>query len=56
MQTRRYPRTMQEAFGPYTSGELCEPPRQMDWQDKVVLVGCIAVGAWALVAFLMGAA
>jgi hypothetical protein len=26
MQTRRYPRTLQEAFGPYTSGQI-EPMR-----------------------------
>lgn len=42
--TRRYPRTMQEAFGPYTRPEITEPQRPMDWQDKLVLAGSIVVG------------
>lgn len=31
MQTRKYPRTMQEAFGPYTSRDLCEPREEFKW-------------------------
>ena len=27
MQTRKYPRTLQEAFGPYTSNRIDEPDR-----------------------------
>lgn len=40
---RKHARTMQEAFGPYTSREITEPPCPMDWQDKVVIAGCFAV-------------
>lgn len=53
MNTRKYPRTMQEAFGPYASRHL-EPMRQppMDWQDRVVLAGC-AVAAVAVAALMI---
>jgi hypothetical protein len=30
MQTRKYPRTMQEAFGPYTSRDLHEKPQRVE--------------------------
>jgi hypothetical protein len=47
--TRRYPRTMQEAFGPYTSHQLHNPrlaPEQpqakMPLADKIVLGACLA--------------
>ena len=51
MNTRRYPRTMQEAFGPYTSHEV-EPmptprrPRSL-WQI-VYIPTLVAVITWAL--------
>lgn len=52
MQTRKHPRTLQEAFGPYTSHQLHEPVRPMDWQDRVVIAGCIiAVVAAVLIGF-----
>ena len=45
MNTRSYPRTMQECWGPYTSNELHPmPDAPMDWQDKVVMVGSAIVG------------
>lgn len=47
MNTRRYPRTMQEAFGPYTSNQIAED-RPLDWQDKAVMIG----GAVTLVCVL----
>lgn len=40
MQTRRYPRTLQEAFGPYTSTQIEEPSAPVHPADKVVLVAC----------------
>lgn len=49
MQTRRFPRTMQEAFGPYTDDNLYEPQRPMDWEDKVVLTGCVVTAIIFLV-------
>ncbi len=36
----RYPRTLNEAFGPYSTGPIEEPKRPLDWQDRVVLVAC----------------
>ena len=39
MNTRRYPRTLEEAFGPYQRGPIYEPKQRMQWQDKVVLAG-----------------
>ncbi|CAB5144479.1 hypothetical protein UFOVP147_15 [uncultured Caudovirales phage] len=41
MNTRKYPRTLNEAFGPYTSPYITETDPPMDWQDVVVLVGCL---------------
>jgi hypothetical protein len=41
MNTRKYPRTLNEAFGPYSSGPISEPEQPMDWQDVVVLVASI---------------
>lgn len=45
MNTRRYPRTLQEAFGPYTTNDLQpmrEPRvRRADW--ALYLVACIAL-------------
>lgn len=45
MQTRKYPRTMQEAFGPYCSRDLLEPEERMPLHNKVLC----AVYAVALV-------
>lgn len=40
--TRKYPRTMNEAFGPYAHQcQVVEPQRPLDWQDRVVVGGCI---------------
>ena len=39
MNTRQYPRTLQQAFGPYTSNQIVEPKQPMDWQDKLVYWG-----------------
>lgn len=51
MNTRRYPRTMQEAFGPYTSNDLQEMDEQ-PWhiKDLAVIVACFLILA-ALVVF-----
>lgn len=42
--TRKYPRTMQEAFGPYTSHQLAgieQPQAKMPLADKIVLGACL---------------
>jgi len=44
MNTRRYPRTLNEAFGPYSSGPIYEKRTTHDWQDRIVMAGSIAVG------------
>ena len=48
MQTRRYPRTLTEAFGPHTSTRITEKPDPMPKSDKIVLVAC-TLGAVAFI-------
>ncbi len=53
--TRRYSRTLEEAFGPYQRGQLSEqntPP--MDPADKMVIVVCIMLAAAMLLMMLAG--
>lgn len=55
--TYRYPRTMQEAFGPYTDNTLypLQEETKMDYQDKAILVACaIAFIMWAVVTVMEG--
>lgn len=53
MQTRKYPRTMEQAFGPYARGPIEEPKQPWHWQDKVVLAGCaVTFIGWVLVVVL----
>lgn len=49
--TRKYPRTLTEAFGPYAGGSIDAPERNapMTWQDKLVLWAAIVTGVAALV-------
>jgi hypothetical protein len=47
MNTRRYPRTLVEAFGPYTSAEF-DTQDPMPVADRIV-VAVSAIGALALV-------
>ena len=49
MNTRKYPRTMQEAFGPCVSRDIQEPQDPMHVHDKIVLWGCAAVAFVGLV-------
>lgn len=54
MNTRRHPRTLEEAFGPYTSKEFAEPEDPMPAADVIVVAAC-AIAALALtVMALMG--
>jgi hypothetical protein len=52
MQTRRYPRTIEEAFGPYARGPIHEPPEPMSRADRIVIYGC-AIAGFALVGFMI---
>ena len=38
MQTRKYPRTLQEAFGPHCSREIVDPEERMPLHNKVLCV------------------
>ena len=52
---RRYPRTLEEAFGPYARGSISEPYTPMHKADKIVLTASIIVGIGLLVAIVKGA-
>lgn len=53
MSTRKHPRTLQEAFGPYTSSRIDELQPPMDTADVVVTVACaLALMAVAIMAFM----
>lgn len=54
MNTRKYPRTLDEAFGPHTHHKIENTERPMDWQDKVVVWGSIATAAICLLLVLSG--
>ena len=47
--TRRYPRTLEEAFGPYERGNIYEPApmhkhdRIVTWASAVALVSFVAI-------------
>lgn len=45
--TRRYPRTMQEAFGPYTGRELYEPPDPRRERLNALAAFLVTLGAMA---------
>lgn len=51
---RKYPRTMQEAFGPYTSRAIDEPYSPMPMIDKIVLIVSTVIGACVLAAIFSG--
>lgn len=52
--TKRYPRTLEEAFGPYARGGIHEPYTPMDFADKVItaISGLILFGL--LIAICVG--
>ena len=55
MNTRKYPRTMQEAFGPYTSNQLEPMPEAYTATDvALVLASVAAVAVAAMAIFLWG--
>jgi hypothetical protein len=53
MQTRKYPRTLQEAFGPHTSREVLDKT-DYDPADLIVMAGCLAVVLVAVVFVIVG--
>jgi hypothetical protein len=55
MQTRKYPRTLEEAFGPYARGPVDEPYSPMPKEDKLVLVFSAITLVGVIVALVLGA-
>jgi len=53
--TRRYPRTMQEAFGPYANCHISEPYAPMRLADKIIVGAGLLIGVCVLVAIILGA-
>lgn len=49
--TEKFPRTLEEAFGPYARGPISEPYTKMDASDKIITaIGCvILVGVLAAI-------
>jgi hypothetical protein len=52
--TKRYPRTLEEAFGPYARGPICEPYTEMDMVDKIISGICGVVLFGLLLAIVTG--
>ena len=52
--TKRHPRTLEEAFGPYARGPISEPYTKLDLTDKIItgVAGVILFGL--LLAILTG--
>lgn len=47
--TRKHPRTLQEAFGPYTDSQIEEPLRPLDRADKIEAFVFAVIGVATLV-------
>lgn len=55
MNTRMYPRTLQEAFGPYTSTEIEDPQRSaLDGPERLVTVVSAIIFVWLIGMALAG--
>jgi hypothetical protein len=53
--TRKYPRTLQEAFGPYASGsQLHTEYDPMPREDKIVVIACAIAAAVLVVMAVFG--
>ena len=54
MNTRKHPRTLVEAFGPYASGPIHEPQRPMHRSDRIALRAALAALAALISLAAMG--
>ena len=54
MQTHKYPRTLQEAFGPHTSREVLEKSGGYHLSDRIVLWGSCLASAVVVVLVIWG--
>lgn len=48
MNTRRYPRTLQEAFGPYTDNQIHEPHKPLTLAQIILYPAAVVGVAWLL--------
>ena len=53
MNTRKYPRSMAEAFGPYTSNQLEPMPEADDVTDVALVLACVAAVALTVLAIVL---
>lgn len=53
MSSGKFARTMQQAFGPYTSHTLQPMPEHFHPHDKIVLWGCAVVAVLTVVALVL---
>ena len=53
MNTRKCPRTMQEAFGPYTSSQLEPMPEDDSVTDVALVLASVAAVAVAVMAMIL---
>jgi hypothetical protein len=54
MQTRKYPRTLQQAFGPYTSSKIEEPGRFVWSRVRIALAVAYLASFVTLICVLPG--
>lgn len=52
MQTRQYPRTLQQAFGPYTSNRI-DAPREFRWSPIRIALALTYAAAIILLAIVL---
>lgn len=52
--TKRHPRTMEEAFGPYGRGPIIDSYPKMDKADKIVVTAGIIIGIAFVALLCMG--
>lgn len=52
--TKRYPRTLEQAFGPYARGPIQEPEERMPAADRIVVIGSCICGVAIIVMALVG--
>lgn len=55
MQTRTYPRTMKEAFGPYTDDTLYESTHTSKSEKIAVYVGVVVMAALSVIVLVSAA-
>lgn len=52
--TKRHPRTLEEAFGPYARGGIYETPTPLGFADKVIVGVCGVILFGLLIAICAG--